>query len=87
MGMENQIMVRLPSELREQALKTARAEGKTLSQVVRDLLESYVRERDIKGYAEALWNRIGKALREKGVTESDIKEAIQWARKSKKQES
>ena len=82
---DGQIMVRVPFELKEQAMRVARAEGKTLSQVVRDLLESYLQERDIRSYAEALWSRIERDFASRGIKEADVEKAIRWVRDTKNQ--
>jgi predicted transcriptional regulator len=80
--MSTQIVIRIEPELKKKVDKLARMEGKTTSTVVRDLLEEYTRDRDIEGYIDSLWTRIGKKFTAKGITEKDIGKTIAESRKS-----
>jgi len=71
-----QMIVRIDPALKERVSKLARAEGKSLSGLVRELLERYARERDISSYIDDLWNRIGARLAQNGVSISDIERVI-----------
>jgi predicted DNA-binding protein len=77
-----QMIIRIDSEMKNRLNKLARVEGKTTSQMVRELIESYVREKDIGVYIDDLWNRIGGKLRSKGVTQRDIHMAVKAPRRS-----
>lgn len=79
--MTTQMIVRIDPNMKDKLNKLARLEGKTTSQMVRELVEEYVSERDISAYIDNLWNRIGGKLREKGIKSKDIKKAIKEARK------
>ncbi len=81
--MSTQIVVRIEPEHKKKVDKLARMEGKTTSTVVRNLLEDYTRERDIEGYIDSLWDRIGKKFTTKGISEKDIGKAIAESRKSR----
>lgn len=81
--MTTQIVIRVKPELKKKVDKLARMEGKTTSTVVRGLLEDYARDRDIEGYIDSLWARIGKKLTAKGITEKDIGKAIAESRKDR----
>jgi len=81
--MTTQMIVRIDSEVKERFNKLARVEGKTSSQMVRELIEDYIKERDIGSYVDDLWGRIGGKLRFKGVKQRDINKAIREARKSR----
>ncbi|MBI4206912.1 MAG: ribbon-helix-helix protein, CopG family [Betaproteobacteria bacterium] len=70
-------------ELKRKLNKFATMEGKTSSQVVRDLIEDYVKRRDVASYIDALWERIGKDLRSKGVAPADVTKAVRAVRKAK----
>ncbi len=70
--MSTQMVLKIDPELKEKVSRLARTEGKTLSQVVRELLEEYVRNRDMTGYIDDLWNRIGTKLKDRGVTEEEV---------------
>ena len=61
--MTNQMIIRIDPEIKEKVSRLARQEGKTTSQVVREMIEEYVRERDISSYVDDLWERIGKQLK------------------------
>jgi len=63
--------------------KLARVEGKTTSQMVRELIEDYLKEKDIGTYIDDLWDRIGGKLRSKGINQRDIHRAIKESRKTR----
>lgn len=79
--MSNQMIIRIDSDLKEKVSKVAKAEGKTTSEVVRTLIEEYVRDRDIGAYIDGLWDRIGNNLKAKGLTQKDVAKAIREVRK------
>lgn len=81
--MTTQMIIRMDSEIKDRINKLARVEGKTTSQMVRELIEKYIRARDIGPYIDDLWDRIGGKLRSKGVRQRDVDRAIQEARKSR----
>jgi hypothetical protein len=58
----------------------AKAEGKTTSEVVRELLEDYVRSLDIGAYIDDLWDRIGEKLKPKRVGSDEIQRRIKKVR-------
>ena len=63
--------------------RLARVEGKTTSQMVRELIEDYIKEKDIGTYIDDLWDRIGGKLRSKGINQRDINRAIKESRRSR----
>ena len=79
--MSVQMIIRVDSDLKNRVNRLAKTEGKNLSQVVRELLEKYTRDRDAKTYIDPLWDSINNNLTEFGVQEEDIKEAIKQVRK------
>ncbi len=81
--MTTQMIVRINPEVKERFNKLARVEGKTSSQMVRELIEDYIKERDIGTYVDDLWNRIGKKLKSKGIRQRDINREIREARKNR----
>ncbi|MEE9615375.1 MAG: ribbon-helix-helix protein, CopG family [Thermodesulfobacteriota bacterium] len=81
--MATQMLIRMDPELKDRLSRLARAEGTTTSQMVRGLIEDYVKERDISGYIDDLWSRIGDKLRDKGVTPGSIEEAVKEVRKNR----
>lgn len=81
--MTTQMIIRIDSEMKNRLNKLARVEGKTTSQMVRELIGNHIREKDIGGYVDDLWNRIGGKLRAKGVNPRDIRNAIKESRKGR----
>ncbi|HSB07337.1 MAG TPA: ribbon-helix-helix protein, CopG family [Thermodesulfobacteriota bacterium] len=81
--MTTQMIIRMDPETKNRISKLARVEGKTTSQIVRELIENYIRERDIGTYIDDLWDRIGGKLKSKGVQQRNVGRAIKEARKSR----
>jgi len=81
--MTTQMIIRMDSEMKNRLNKLARMEGKTTSQKVRELIEDYIREKDIGGYIDNLWGRIGGKFKAKGISQRDINRAIKESRKSR----
>jgi hypothetical protein len=77
------MIVRVDPELKTKVNNLARAEGKSISEVVRQLLEDYVRDRDIGSYIDDLWQRIGTKLTSRGLGPEDIQGVIQEVRAKK----
>lgn len=82
--MSKQMIIRLDSEIKAKLDKLAKAEGKTVSQVIRELIQDYIQERDMEGYIDDLWSKIGNKLKTHGVKIADIEGTIQKTRTSKK---
>ncbi len=78
--MTTQMIVRIEPDLKNKVNRFAKAEGKTTSEVVRELLEDYVRSRDIGAYIDDLWDRIGGKLRSKKVGPDEIQRIIKEVR-------
>ncbi len=83
MRMSTQMMIRINPEMKERLNRLARVEGKTSSQMVRELIEDYIKERDIGSYIDDLWNRVGGKLRSRGVKPGDIDNAIKEVRRKR----
>lgn len=81
--MADQMMIRIDAELKERLGRLARAEGKTTSQMVRELVRAYVKERDIAAYIDGLWGRIGAKLAARGARPTDVPKVIAKARKER----
>ena len=81
--MTTQMIVRINPELKNKVHSLAKAEGKSVSEVVRELLEDYVKNRDISLYIDDLWQRIGDKLVSRKVGSKEIKRAIQEVRAQK----
>ena len=78
--MTTQMIIRIEPGLKDKVNKLAKAEGKNLSELVRELLENYTKERDMGNYIDDLWNSIGKTLSQKNIEESGIEEVIRQVR-------
>jgi predicted DNA-binding protein len=78
--MDAQMIIRIDPVLKSKVNNLARAEGKNTSQLVRELLEEYVQDRDIELYIDDLWHRVGKKLRATGIGTDDIDQAIKDVR-------
>jgi predicted DNA-binding protein len=81
--MTTQMIIRIDPKLKDKFTKLAKTEGKSTSQLVRDVIEDYIKEHDISIYVDDLWDRIGNKMVSKGITSNDIDRAIKDARKSK----
>ena len=81
--MTTQVIVRIDPELKDKASDLAKAEGKNISEIVRELLEDYVRNRNISEYIDGLWKRIGITMKKQGNTLSDIDSIISQVRAKK----
>jgi len=81
--MSDQMIVRIDPELKSKVSNLAKAEGKSISEVVRGLLSDYVRNRDIAAYVDDLWGRIGGKFASRGIRPADIQKAIRAARTRK----
>jgi predicted DNA-binding protein len=78
------MIVRIDPEVKERFNKLVRMEGKTSSQMVRELIENYIKDRDIGTYVDDLWDRIGGKLKSKGVRQRDIGKTIKEVRRSRR---
>ena len=78
--MSTQMIVRIDPDLKDKVNNLAKAEGKSVSEVVRELLEEYVKNRDIGLYIDDLWERIGGKLTSRGVGHEEIQQVIQKVR-------
>ncbi|MBW2328450.1 MAG: CopG family transcriptional regulator [Deltaproteobacteria bacterium] len=78
--MTTQMIIRIEPSLKDKVNRLAKAEGKNLSELVRELLENYTKERDMGNYIDDLWNSIGKTLSQKNIEESGIEEVIRQVR-------
>ncbi|TET69227.1 MAG: ribbon-helix-helix protein, CopG family [Candidatus Aminicenantes bacterium] len=81
--MSTQMIVRIDPELKTKVNNLAKTEGKSISEVVRGLLEDYVKDRDIGLYIDDLWKRISTKLTSRGFGPKDIKRVIQEVRTKK----
>jgi predicted transcriptional regulator len=78
--MTTQMIVRIDPELKNKVNSIAKTEGKSVSAVVRELLEDYVKNRDIGLYIDDLWQRIGDKLTSRKIGPKEIQSAIKEVR-------
>lgn len=83
--MATQMIVRIDPNLKDKVSRLAQSEGKNLSELVRELLEKYTKERDMGAYIDDLWASIGKKLSKSNISESDIENAVKQVRSSNAQ--
>lgn len=81
--MSTQMIVRINPELKNRVNSLAKAEGKSISEVVRELLEDYVKNRDIGLYIDDLWQRIGNRLVSRKIGPQEIQRVIREVRAQK----
>ncbi len=81
--MSIQMLIRIDPEIKNKLNQLARNQGKNTSQMLREIIEDYIRDRDISGYIDDLWNRIGQKLKKKNIKPGDIKTAIKQVRSKK----
>ncbi len=78
--MTTQMIIRIEPTLKNKVSNLAKSEGKNLSELVRELLENYTKERDMGAYIDNLWDSIGQKLYQENINKSDIEEAIKLTR-------
>ena len=78
--MTSQLMIRIDDELKNRATRFARAEGKSLSEVVRDLLREYSRDRDMGAHIDHLWNAIREELPDEAADPDWVQQVIHEVR-------
>lgn len=78
--MATQMIIRVEPSLKNKVSRLAKAEGKNLSELVRELLEKYTKDRDMGEYIDNLWSKIGHNLSKNNISESDIESAIKQVR-------
>ena len=78
--MTTQMIVRIDPDLKTKVNNFARAEGKSVSEIVRELLEEYVKNRDMGSYIDDLWTRIGGKLESRGIGPKEVPRVIRDVR-------
>ncbi len=74
--MGDQLVIRIDRKTKEKFYELARMEGKSASEKVREMVETYIRTMDIGPVVDNLWERIGSKMKEKGVDEGDVDKAL-----------
>jgi predicted DNA-binding protein len=82
--MSTQMIIRIDDAIKAKFTKLAKAEGKTASLAVRELIEDYVQDRDMSGCVDDLWSRIGANLAKSVVTAANVAGAVRAARRARR---
>ena len=80
--MTTQMIIRVEADLKNKIHQLAKAEGKNLSELVRELLENYTKERDMSAYIDNLWGKISNKLSKNHISRENIEDAIKQVRSS-----
>ncbi len=78
--MPDQLLIRIDPALKGKLERMARAEGKSSSGMVRELISDYVKEHDLGAYIDDLWKRIGEKFKSKGLGPADVAKALKTVR-------
>jgi predicted DNA-binding protein len=78
--MATQMIIRVEPTLKNKVSQLAKAEGKNLSELVRELLVKYTKERDMSAHIDNIWDRIGQNFLKNNISENDIEKAIKQVR-------
>jgi metal-responsive CopG/Arc/MetJ family transcriptional regulator len=76
------MLIRIDAQKRKTLDRLSKSEGKTTSEVVRELIDTFITQHDISAYIDSLWGRIGQTFKRKGYTEADISKLIKDSRKA-----
>ena len=82
--MATQMIIRIDDTIKTKFAKLTKAEGKTTSHVVRELIQGYVQDHDMGSYIDDLWDRIGLNLTGQGGTAKNVARAVEAARRAKR---
>ena len=74
------MIIRVEPTLKNKVSQLAKAEGKNLSELVRELLVKYTKERDMSTYIDNLWDRIGQNFSKNDISKNDIEKVIKQVR-------
>ena len=82
--MSSQVIIRVDNDLKENFARLSRIEGKNASQVMREMMERYVKEHDFASHIDEVWNTISEKLKSRSITEKDMHNSIKKYRKEKR---
>ncbi len=81
--MEKQMIIRIDKETKDKFSRIARMEGKTSSEKVRELVNTYIADNDLSSVVDDLWSRISEKIKMEGFKEEDIDTVIKEVRTGK----
>lgn len=76
-------MIRLDPKTKAALQKIAKNEGRSVSDVMRQLVQDYIKDKDMAAYIDDVWSRMGSKMKQSKVDEKKIREAIKEVRKAK----
>ncbi len=76
------MIIRIDEKIKDDFNKLARSNGQTTSQVIRELMQNYIKERDATQHINNLWTRISNEIKTNQVAEKEIQELIISSRKN-----
>ena len=79
-----QLIIRLDEETREKMARLARSDGKSTTEVLRELIQGYIKDRDASAYVDDLWARSEQKLKSRGIRPADMKCLIREVRAAKR---
>jgi predicted DNA-binding protein len=80
--MGDQLVIRIDKKTKDKFYELARMEGKTASEKVREMVESYIRSMDISSVVDSLWERVGTKMKDRGYQGKDVVKTIRDVRSS-----
>lgn len=82
--MATQMIIRINDDLKMKAVQIAKNEGRSLSEVIRSLLEKYILEKNAASAFDTLWEKARQKMEQKGFTQNDVEKVIEEVRQKKK---
>ncbi len=79
--MTTQMLIKLDSEMKEKLSFLAKREGESVNFVIRNLIDEYIKNKDITCHIDELWQRIGNQMLSQDISTKDINKAIKAVRK------
>jgi antitoxin component of RelBE/YafQ-DinJ toxin-antitoxin module len=74
------MIIRIDETLKDNVARLAKTEGRTISEVIRALLEKYLADKDFPSTVNKVWNEARNKMEAKGYSEKDIERAIKEVR-------
>lgn len=85
--MEEQLFVRIDKETKAAFMELARQEGKTASEVIRQMVDQYIKERDMSVYLSRLMDRMSERVQGRGYDQGDVERVIDEVRRETHEDS
>ena len=83
--MSTTMIIRIDDFKKERVSQLAKREGKSVSTLLRELIDSYLKERDVSIYIDDLWQKIGQRMKSNGIDSEDkIDKLIHKVRKDRR---